>query len=248
MARFRFKIVDSQGRRRSGILRADSLEIAESGLRSKLCQVEELTLLPDEGHAVEIGRLDSSFSQVDRIRHGLAAVMALVFVISLYTWVTRPKDVLAAPENHQAVAFKVKGKLVLQGGQLDPAEWTVYVVFPELPYEVAGRLESEDGGNFLYTVDLEGVDRPKKVVVDVDYEGYRWTLPDQLTMPSSGDVDLGTLAVAAPSASATKAQPLAKQTPIPSTGEPRVRGRRMTKENLKRAMQGRKQAKGSQNQ
>jgi hypothetical protein len=246
VARFRFKIVDSQGKRRSGVLRAESLQVAESALRSKLCQIEQLVPLPDEGQAVEVGRLETSFSQVDRIRRVLAGFMTLILALSLHSWVTQTKKT-AAPtpqKSTAAVSFKVTGLLQFKGASTEPSEWTVYVVFPDLPYEVGGRLEDDAGGRISEAVDLEGVERPKQVAVDVEYEGRRWRLPAELAMPASGDVDLGTLEVTVPS-TVERPQPgaVVQQTPIPSNGEPRIRGRRLTKEKYKGAIEAKSRGK-----
>ena len=196
MARFRFKIVDSSGRRRSGVLRAESLEVAESALRSKLCQVEELTPLPDDGQGVDIGKLESSFSQIDRIRRGLAAVMALVFAISIYSWVTQERKP-PAQVSDQKVSFKVKGELALGAADGDPSDWKVFVVFPELPFEVGGRLKDESN-TFTYPVELQGAQRPLKARVEVELEKRRWPLPEQFSVPTNGDLDLGLLTLTRP--------------------------------------------------
>lgn len=236
LARFRFKIVDSQGRRRSGVLRADSREVAESALQSKLCLIEELTPLPDDGQAVEIHRLESSFQQLDRARHGLMAALASVFLVSLYAWFGRPTPppAQASPQAEQTVEFQARGELLLDPSQGEPSEWTVYVQFPELPFEVGARLDDEQSGSFVLPVDLLG-ERPEKADVEVEHEGRRWRAAAAVAVPAQGDLRLGAIAVAEP-----KPEPeekLVLSVPVPGQpGEPRNKGRRLNKKTMQRAI------------
>lgn len=234
MARFRFKIVDSSGRRRSGVLRADSLEVAESALRSKLCQIEELIPLADDGQAVDVGKLESSFSQVDRIRRGLAAVMAMVFAISLYTWVTQERKP-PIKTNDQKVLFQVKGELALGPADGDPSDWKVYVVFPDVPFEVGGSLKDENNA-FTYPVELQGTRRPTQVRVEVELDKRRWALPEKVAMPATGDLDLGLLTLTRPAKE--------KEYVSPTYAHPSTKGhqdgekprRKLNREDWRRAM------------
>lgn len=208
MARFRFKIVDSQGRRRSGVLRADSLEVAESALRSKLCQIVELTLLAEDGQAVELARLESSFSQVDRIRRALAVVLGCVFLFSFLSWLRSPSPEPSQPEPDNAVEFVVNGQVDTSkiatrlGGDLSGVR--VHAVFPDLRYEVDGVL-SEDGKSFSLPVSLVGVQRPSKVLIELSVDGERWAVPLGTPVSATGNVEVGQVT----------AEPPAEPPPLP---------------------------------
>ena len=242
MARFRFKIVDSSGRRRSGVLRADSLEVAESVLRSKLCQIQELIPLADDGQAVDVGKLEGSFTQIDRIRRGLAVLLGCVCAIALYSWATGQSKTLVLPaESKEIVKFKAKGELLLSAGAGDIGEWSVYVVFPDLPFEVGTRLR-DDSNAFVLPVEYQGKGRPGQVAVDVERNGERWRLPDKVVMPVTGDLDLGALVVSPSPLYDTQtdlsgARAATEEATRKSTGTNKQRGQRITKANIKKALE-----------
>lgn len=241
MARFRFKIVDSQGRRRSGVLRADSLEVARSALHSKLCQIEELTPLPDEGQAVEVNRLERSFHRLDLARRGLMALFGGIFLLSLYAWFGQPKApaASAAPTvPDQTSTFRARGGLTLGPSQGEPSEWTVRLQFPELPYEVGGVLDDAAGGQFEFPIDLPG-ERPRKVDVEVEHEGRRWRIAGGKAVPAQGDLELGQFEVVPPEA---EEEPPSVAAAAPSPGaEPRRKGRPLQKKDILRVLKAKQQ-------
>ena len=199
MQRFRFKIVDSQGRRRSGVLRAESLEVAETGLRSKLCQIELLEPLPGEGAAVEVRNLTESFSQVDRIRKVVGALVACVLLVSLYAGWRQLRSEPVLEVSNEKVQFAVKGQVRPQSlpAGADPSSIKVHVTFPDLAYEVEGRL-SEDGTSFELPVDLVGNSRPERMVLELSVDGKpgRWPIPSGTRgISGSGDVVLNQVVV-----------------------------------------------------
>jgi hypothetical protein len=163
-------------------------------LRSKLCQIELLTPLADDGQAVELGRLETSFSQVDRIRQMLAVLLSCVGLFSLISWWRTPNPTPAPKESNEVVEFVVKGQLDTKrfAGKLDGelSDVRVHAVFPDLPYEVDGVL-SEDGTSFELPVSLVGVERPKKVIIEVSVDGERWRVPLGVQVSANGNVDVG---------------------------------------------------------
>lgn len=216
-------------------MRAESLEVAASALRSKLCQIDELVPLPDEGQAVEVGRLESSFAKLDAGRRVLVAVLSVICLTSVYSWVKSPAAVAFKPDSKsQVVHFKATGELNLEAVGRDPSEWTVFVVFPELPLEVGGPLE-QDQALFSFSVEYEGTNRPSKAVVDVQRDGRRWRLPGSAPVPTSGDLDLGLLAV-------TELKELDPGSPLPPSRpglneEAKPTGHRLTRTNYHKALQ-----------
>lgn len=199
MQRFRFKIVDSQGRHRSGVLRAESLEVAETALRSKLCQIEQLEPLPGEGVAVDVRNLTESFSQVDRIRKVVGGLVACVLVVSLYAGWRQFRSEPVPEVSNEKVQFAVKGQVKPQSlpRGADPGSVKVHVTFPDLAYQVEGRL-SADGTSFELPVDLVGSSRPERMVLElsVDGEPGRWPIPSGTRVISgSGDVVLNEVVV-----------------------------------------------------
>ncbi len=203
MPRFRFKIVDSQGRRRSGVLRADSLEIARGALLAKLCQVIELTPLSDDesGSAVELARLESSFVKGDRIRAILAVAFTVVSLGFIGTWVrsAKPTPRTESPTTSK-VDLVVMGKL--QTGALSsrlalgPSELKVYAVLPDLVYEEIGQV-GEDG-SFQIPLSLLSRTRAKTLALDVELEDERWTVLPKKAIGASNELDLGVLVVSTP--------------------------------------------------
>ena len=211
--------------------------MAESALRSKLCQIEQLTPLADEGDALD-GRLETSFSLVDKVRRVLAVLMAAVFAFSLYSWAGQRETASSKSPLEGAVKFKVTGQLPTGGAQGDPSEWTVFVLFPELPYEVGGRLEDDTHGQFAYQLDLEGVERPRRAQVEVEHDGLRWKLPAQISVPRSGNLSMGLLTLVPPPK--PEEPPIAKPSKADGTGQKITRGRPHDKENLRKALEARK--------
>lgn len=197
MARFRFKIVDGQGRRRSGILRADSLEVAQATLHSKLCQIDELTPLADEGQALAIGDLSRSFSRSDAVRRVLAVLLTCLGLAFLIGWAQAPKKTEPSLDAGQLVEFAVKGHLDFSSLGLRHTfdEPVVYAVFPELAYEVESQLSDE--GSFSLPFSLIAP-RPKTVFLEVALAGKRWSVTSELSLPASGDFDLGVVRVQKP--------------------------------------------------
>ena len=217
MPRFRFKIVDSQGRRRSGLLRADSLEVAETALRSKLCQIEELTLLPGEGEALEVGQLSRSFSRADAIRRAFVVLLGCFCIISLLYWARLPREKSSPSEPNKVVEFVVRGELDLRalGSSLDPSDLKVYAVFPELPYEVEGTL-AEHGKSFSLPVSLVAA-RPTTLLLEVALDGQRWRVANDVRVATMGDLQLGALRVPRP-----PAEPEVKLLPVAGTNPGKV--------------------------
>jgi len=174
-------------------LRADSLEVAESALRSKLCQIDELVPLSDEGQAVDVLRLESSFSQVDRIRRSLAIFLACVFLYSLITWWRAPSAPEAPEEVSSALSFVIRGRLASDalpsslGGDL--SEVQVHAIMPELPFE--GNGDVDDDARFEIPVSLTAPGRPGRLLFEVSIEGRRWRVQQEYKVATQGDTDVG---------------------------------------------------------
>jgi hypothetical protein len=224
VARFRFKIVDSSGRRRSGILRAESLEEAESAFRSKLCEIELLTPLSDDGRAVELSGLESSFARGDRIRRGIAAVLGCVCLLSVWVWIRTPAKAVALPEEPlQKVSLVVTGSLQTDGLRHlldgDLSDLKVHAVFPELPYEIEGKL-AEDGASFSLPLDFQARQTPKELLIEVTVNDERWRVPEKFSVSSQGETDVGLVKPLPPEREPREvaSQPLVRATATPPPG------------------------------
>ncbi len=197
MARFRFKIVDSQGRRRSGVLRAESREAAETGLLSKLCEILELAPLEDHAQSPEIDIPETSFSHWDRLYASLVGALALVVLVSVYKWVSG--STVTGTETFVSslpLTFQVRGTIHANNVSMDPTTESakVRLVFPEIAFQAEGSL-AQDGQSFELPIDLQGVTRPTEVFVELRVNGRGWRSPVAARVPSSGDAVLGDISL-----------------------------------------------------
>lgn len=212
MARFRFKIVDSQGRRRSGILRADSLDIAESTLRSKLCQIDELTPLSDEGQALPVDDLSRAFSRADAVRRVLTIALSCLCLFFLIGWMRTPRAYNSDFEPSPLTQFVIQGRLDLgsSSSRYDLDELRIYAVFPELTYEVEAH--PQEDGRFAVEFSLLAP-RPKGMSLQIGLEGKRWTAIPEIRLPATGDIDLKWVTIPSP-----QSEPNIKFTPTAVVG------------------------------
>ncbi len=240
MARFRFKLIDSQGRRRSGVLRAPDRAAAERELLAKLCQIEELSELEETTPQRQTeNKLSSSFPGGRSVHLGLSLVAVCLLAASFLLPLGTSSPTHATELQEESLELRVLGSIDTSKSELSDSELDALVllaVFPELPYEV-GHSWTLGGSDFDLAVDILAASRPTKMHFEASTGQHRWRLEHDFAVADAGAVRVGTIQVKRPLKAETPASSPAPRSRIRSTTpDTQRRLKDLSKPEIKRLM------------
>ena len=185
MPKYRYVIIDQQGRERTGTVQAPNPEAVRTALRAKLASVKNLWEMTSSGH------LTPCFEEP------ATAVGGLLFALCVLAWAW-PQNVSKTEAPITQVSLQATGILRTELADARLKDLRLYGVMPEIFLQREGRLDP-DTGRFELSFEFETRQVPRELVIEVETDRQRWEV-EQKTLGNDSAVDLGTILVKAPPA------------------------------------------------
>ena len=194
MPKYRYVIIDQQGRERSGTVQAPNSEAVRTALRAKLASVKNLWELTPSGH------LTPCFEEPVEAGSGrlwtlATAVGGLLFALCVLVWAW-PKSTSTTDTPLTQISFRATGTLQSELAGAELTDLKLYGVMPEIFLQREGRVDP-DTGRFELSFDFETRHVPRALVLEVEKDRRRWEI-DQKTLGGETAMELGTIFVKAP--------------------------------------------------
>ena len=196
MPKYRYVIIDQQGRERTGTVQAPNPEAVRTALRAKLASVKILWEMTSSGHLTPCFEEPVSPGS-GRLWTLATAVGGLLFALCVLAWAW-PQNVSKTEAPITQVSLQATGILRTELADARLKDLRLYGVMPEIFLQREGRLDP-DTGRFELSFEFETRQVPRELVIEVETDRQRWEV-EQKTLGNDSAVDLGTILVKAPPA------------------------------------------------